>query len=97
MPGDPFFRCAEIPERGLGWSLQPTKPRLKVPPTSEFFMQLRQTDQNGNQPVIREDQTALLVITAHRDLRWLLREREAVPLIVIGRGHGLASRPSRWR
>jgi hypothetical protein len=77
------------------WSLQPAKPRLKVPLTSEFFMQWGQADQNGHQPVIREDQTALLVITAHSDLHWLLCERGG-PVIVIGRGHVRASRPSRW-
>jgi hypothetical protein len=97
MSDDPFFRCAEIPKGRLVWSLQPAKPRLEVPPPRQFLMQAGQADQNGYQPVLREDQTALFVITAHSDLHWLLCEREAVPVIVLGRSHGLASRPSRWR
>ena len=79
------------------WSLQPAKPRLKVPPPRQFLMQSRQADQNGHQPVIREDQTALLVITAHSDLHRLFCEGEAAAMIVLGRGHVRASRPSRWR
>ena len=56
------------------WSVEPTKSRLKVPPPCQFLMQSGQADQDSNQPVVRENQTALLVITAHSDLHRLLCE-----------------------